>query len=292
MTASSSMAPERIRKLLAPVARRLLSPELRSRIYRVRDRLVMARFASDLATFITYWRLLSPKEVAGGDPVRLRFRRLQGQPISVRPGTSDPLVVMEMLLGKFHLPPRDVTDIEEIWDLGSNIGLTIADLLSRYPRARVCGVELDGGTAAICRSNIQHWGSRAELIHGAVWTSDGSVDYELKHGLEFAARVLESADDSSPSPERCVAISLDSLLEQRGREKMVDYVKMDIEGAEARILTVNTGWAQNVRSIKVETHAPYTTDECQADLRRLGFRTELDSRHHACVVGYRVTKAP
>ncbi|MGH2876326.1 MAG: FkbM family methyltransferase, partial [Solirubrobacteraceae bacterium] len=67
----------------------------------------------------------------------------------------------------------------------------------------------------------------------------------------------------------------------------VDFVKMDIEGAEREVLRQETAWASKVRSIGVEVHPPYTVEQCEHDLRDLGFRTARLVSHEAGVVGDR-----
>jgi hypothetical protein len=84
------------------------------------------------------------------------------------------------------------------------------------------------------------------------------------------------------------AISPATLLAHSGPEPVVvDYVKVDIEGAERELLRTATAWASRVRTIAVEVHAPYTTADCERDLSALGFTTRVDPRHWACVVGVR-----
>jgi hypothetical protein len=58
----------------------------------------------------------------------------------------------------------------------------------------------------------------------------------------------------------------------------VDFVKMDIEGAEAQVLRRATEWAERVRSIKVEVHRTYSVSDGANDLRALGFETRIDDR--------------
>jgi hypothetical protein len=65
----------------------------------------------------------------------------------------------------------------------------------------------------------------------------------------------------------------------------IDFLKMDIEGAEAQVLRVNTDWARRVRCIKVEVHGPYTVEDCVRDLQALGFTARPDRKHPAGVVG-------
>jgi hypothetical protein len=77
------------------------------------------------------------------------------------------------------------------------------------------------------------------------------------------------------------------LLDRYANDESIDYVKMDIEGAEREVLRSNTEWAERVRCIKVEVHHGYSKDDCIADLQRLGFQAYPDATHFICVVGIR-----
>lgn len=83
------------------------------------------------------------------------------------------------------------------------------------------------------------------------------------------------------------ALSLNALLAEEGADIRVDYVKMDIEGAESEVLRQHTGWADRVDSIKVEVHSPYSVADCLRDLRALGFEARPHQHHWACVEGVR-----
>jgi Methyltransferase FkbM domain len=67
----------------------------------------------------------------------------------------------------------------------------------------------------------------------------------------------------------------------------VDYVKMDVEGAEEQLLR-SDDWSECVRAIKVEVHEPYTVDDCRSDLHRLGFLVRLDDACSTSVIGVRL----
>lgn len=155
----------------------------------------------------------------------------------------------------------------------------MAHLAAVHPQARVVGVELDGENAALCRTNIAPWGDRAELVNAAVWIRDGEVRYSregldaLSFHIDETAAPVEGGEDTVP------AFSLDTLLARHTAGKVVDYVKMDIEGAEQKVLREHTDWARHVRSIKVEVHEPYGVEECVADLKALGFRAWPDPKH-------------
>ena len=240
-------------------------------IDRIRWAYLMTRLASDPATVANLLRLRFSRRRGGTLAVRLR--PLRGHPVSVRTGTDDLWAVLGMT-PPLHLPPASLArdEIATIWDLGANIGLTMCHLAIECPRARIVGVELDPENAALCRHNIEPWVARCALVEAAVWDVDGEVVYGREEGNEHAFRVDPDAADGRTAR----AISLNSLLERYSPETAIDYVKVDIEGAEQRVLQLNTAWAERVRAIKVEVHPPYVVEDCIRDLRSLGFEAELD----------------
>ena len=102
--------------------------------------------------------------------------------------------------------------------------------------------------------------------------------------------MTEAALEDDPAVTAVSAISPWSLLALDGAGAVVDYAKIDVEGAERELLRETTGWAERVRTVSVEVHEPYTVEECSEDLRALGFETRVDPRHWACVIGVRPTE--
>jgi FkbM family methyltransferase len=241
-----------------------------------------------LTSYRTYRQLFvppygEPVSASTRAPVALRVRQL-GYSVRLRPGTSDGEVLWETFAGAYHRPPPSVAqEARVVWDLGANIGLTTADLASLMPRARLIGVELDEENVVLARGNVAPYAERCTLIHAAAWIADGTVAYEPQLGNEFGLHVAESETSTT---RRVPALSLDSLLSQTpGR--CIDYVKMDVEGAEQRLLRQATSWARFVGCMKVEVHEPYSVDACVYDLRALGFTPAVDARHWACVLATR-----
>jgi FkbM family methyltransferase len=265
-----------------------------SRPPRVVERVLEARFWDSLEQRIPYGAarliealavLSDPRSVrsflaggpAGEAVVQYRLRPLGGQLVSVRPHSADMWALTD-IIPPYHLPPLDVvpTDAREIWDLGTNIGLAMAQLALRYPQASVTGVEMDAGNLDLCRRNVAPYGERCNVLHAAVWSSDGEVSYS--GGEDTLAYRVESGGGGTTVR----SLSLNTVLAERGVER-VDFVKIDIEGAEREVLRENTEWAAAVRALKVEVHEPYTVDECLTDLRALGFEAEADPRYRGIV---------
>lgn len=248
-----------------------------------------ARLASDRESLHRFATLRDSSAAADdGRPVELRVRPLGGELVRVRPGTSDPDTLWDAFVRRYHLPPPEVArePVGLIWDLGANVGLTAAHLLVLYPDARVVAVELDSDNLALARANCAPWADRIGLVEAAVWPEDGEIRYHGWSTNTSSYRVAGEAD-STATVRRARAVSLNSLLADERPTAWVDYVKMDIEGAEQRVLGEETEWASRVRAIKVETHPPYTPERCADDLAALGFRTRPDRWHGASVIGVR-----
>jgi hypothetical protein len=82
-------------------------------------------------------------------------------------------------------------------------------------------------------------------------------------------------------------MTIDSLF-SRFEIDRVDFLKMDIEGAEAQVLGGKLGWLDRVQAIKIEAHPPTATvDQCREVLERHSFKCQLDSKHWASIVGVR-----
>jgi FkbM family methyltransferase len=161
--------------------------------------------------------------------------------------------------------------------------VTVAHNALLFPTARIVAVELDPGNAEAARRNTAPWADRVEIIQGAVWYEDGEVPYDADTGDEYGFR----AGGGAAGPRRAPARRLDTLLDELGAER-VDYLKMDIEGVEARLLSPEeSGWIERVDSISLQVHDPYSLSDCAADLTRLGFTARIDPRRMNYIVGVR-----
>ena len=248
---------------------------------------IRARVAARLMTtagpvgFVTVLHLIKFSKL-GGRSRTVRLRPLGWRAVELRAGTTDARVVLETFLGRYHLPPEEVSDPRVIWDIGSNIGMTVAHYAELFPKAMVRGIELNEQTASMARANVKPWGSRCSVITGAAWFEDGELTYALEDGREYAARITRAADSEGARSVR--SHSMNTLL---SADETIEFLKMDIEGVEREVLRRNTEWASRVQAIQVEVHEPYTVEECITDLARLGFTPRCDPRHWASAIGIR-----
>jgi len=246
---------------------------------------------TSLLTFIQISRLNNKK---GSKPrtARLQIRRLAGQTIIIRSHTTDARVVFSTFVRQFHVPPTNSvsTDASLIVDLGSNIGLTVADYGQIFPKAMIVGVEMDRDNAALCTINTEHLKSRVHIAHAAVWTEDGYIQYGKIRGYEDGLSIIRN-NQLQPIETVCVtSLSINTLFNTTLKNSsFIDFMKMDIEGAEKAVLREHTEWASRVQCIMVECHDEYKKQHCMKDLENLGFKARYDTSHSACVIGLRTT---
>jgi FkbM family methyltransferase len=244
--------------------------------------LFAVRLNADLRSAARYLRVES--RLAGSDPVAVRVRPLDGATVWLRPGTTDPIMLRDTFRDGVHPPPPEVAarGVRWIVDLGANAGVTVADNARRFPHARIVAVELDPGNAEAARRNTRSWADRVEVLQGAVWESDGEVPYEHAAGHEYGFRVTEGAASTTR------ALSMATILSHVPAGERVDYVKMDIEGVEARLLSgPAAAWTARIDSISLQVHDPYTLADCARDLEALGFNARVDPRRMNYIVGVR-----
>lgn len=161
------------------------------------------------------------------------------------------------------------TDTEEpvIFDCGANVGTSCAYFKFRYPQSRIIAFEANAKIASYLAKNINANSlENIELINKAVWTNNTEIEMGL-----------DDADSSSIHLQKNIlkveTVRLKDYLEN---EKIVDMLKIDIEGAEIEVLKDCKHSLANVRNIFVEFHSymnePQKLSEVINVLESAGFR--------------------
>lgn len=204
----------------------------------------------------TRWTILRSANYRGWirNSVRVHPSQLD-HPVTVRMGTSsDPDVFDQLFLADELAFAKSLSNIRTIVDLGANVGFASARFLSAFHDSKVIAVEPDPDNAAICRANLAPYGSRARLIEGGVWHTSGGlmlVRGAFRDGREWTTQVRSARADETPDT---MAYDIDSLTQEP-----IDLLKIDIEGSEQALFSLNTGWLDRVRHLCIELHGP----ECE-----------------------------
>jgi FkbM family methyltransferase len=123
------------------------------------------------------------------------------------------------------------------------------------PQGRVLAVEPDPENLAALRRNIQENRLANVSVEGcAVLDRDGWVQFRAAGSI--GSGIAEASE--RPDPEiRVPALSLETLLERHGFER-VDFIKMDIEGAEEKALAGQGDLLRRLRPrMVIEAHSPH-----------------------------------
>jgi FkbM family methyltransferase len=135
-----------------------------------------------------------------------------------------------------------------IIDCGANIGLSVIYTKEHYPGARIIAFEPDEMNFKLLEDNIRSFGySNIFLRKEAVWIDNTELQFA---GL---GSMSSKINDSSGVPTKTVkAIRLKDLLSEK-----VDFLKIDIEGAEYAVLKDIRDSLKNVQNLFVEYHGNF-----------------------------------
>ncbi len=161
-------------------------------------------------------------------------------------------------------------------DCGANIGVSILYLKKLLPNAEVVAFEPDKNVFEVLQRNIQNAKLKdVTLINKALWDKDGKIDF-IQEGAD-GGNIFEN-QSSLVELKTCEVetISLRSFL-----NKPVDFLKIDIEGAESVVLKNCSDLLYQVQNIFIEYHSglnkPQELDSILKILSTNGFRYNIES---------------
>jgi FkbM family methyltransferase len=184
---------------------------------------------------------------------------------------------------RWHIRQRRYYDFEStnstpvILDCGSNIGLSILRFKELYPEASVIGFEPDSNIFPILKRNIErNHCTGVTLIQAALTGSEGTVRlFSDGERCSFVAKPGEQL----PSGWRWFEVpSVDLSTYVDGG---VDFMKMNIEGAERDVIIALGPKVRQVREMVFEYHHRGAVDqnlhEILAFLHKNGFKYVINS---------------
>jgi FkbM family methyltransferase len=163
---------------------------------------------------------------------RYRLRGSQAQ-IVIRHSTPDVITMEEVLAEGQYEPPAEVApvfdshgDALRVADLGANVGLFSAWLLSRRPDAQIVAFEPDPANAAVLLETVRaNAGARWDVVQACAATEDGQLSFV---GGDFAVSHI-----AEPGEAGATTLPAVDVFPRIGD---ADFLKIDIEGGEWAIL--------------------------------------------------------
>ena len=147
------------------------------------------------------------------------------------------------------------TDSPRIIDAGVHLGLATYYFKSLYPSARVVAFEPSPLLFAVAEENLLRrcMFSDVELHPFALHHSDGEVSFHLDATDTMAGGIGAAAG--------CETVTVRAVRLSPYLKEPVDYLKLDIEGAEGGVLRECAGVLHRVRHIFIEYHERHAPEE-------------------------------
>lgn len=132
-----------------------------------------------------------------------------------------------------------------IVDCGSNIGLSVLYFKQQFPFSKIISFEPDNNNFDLLTKNVNaNHLKDVELNKAAVWIKDGEISFEAKESE--ASHISETVSEN-----KVKSVSLKSLLEKVSE---VDFLKIDIEGAEKQVVEDIKPNLEKVQNLFLEYH--------------------------------------
>jgi len=231
------------------------------------------RFFTDSHYRIFLWFVL----IYSGKSDKKTFKvRLQGKELIVPHALSFIWQYYEIYADEFY---KFETNRKKplIIDLGSNIGLSIIYFRENYPGAMIYAYEADPDIFNILEKNLQNRGildDNLKLRNKAIWINDEGVYFNGNKA--DAGRIIGSKQGEKE--EKIATERLKNLLDIVDH---VDFLKMDIEGAEVKVLEDSSGNLSKIDQMFIEYHSFHAEDQkldtILSILSRSGFRYQIHS---------------
>ena len=133
-----------------------------------------------------------------------------------------------------------------ILDCGANIGLSTLYFSLQYPNSTIHAFEPDSSVFELLQRNIQdNHLTNVILYNQAVWTQETELSFSNK-GTEAS-----QIDVTGQSTTKVKAIKLCTFLNQFEK---IDFLKMDIEGAEFEVIKDCASQLNKIQNIFLEYH--------------------------------------
>jgi FkbM family methyltransferase len=181
--------------------------------------------------------------------------------------------ITEVLIKEVYRPQHTAVDIAI--DAGANYGLATLYLSTFFPNAEFICFEPSSETYKILTRNLEQNSVRFRAFQKALSNFDGWVRFEV--GRSSMERAI-SKDLDVQQAETVACTSLRSEVQRLGIRK-VDFLKVDVEGQEVRLLEGLGDDLKGVAEIIAEAHDSGLAEEMRRLLVQAGFEVSEHDEH-------------
>ena len=143
---------------------------------------------------------------------------------------------------------QELADHPYIIDCGANIGLSVIYLKQLYPGAEIIAFEPDEKNFKLLAKNVSSFNYQNVTIRNeAVWIDDTTLNFSNQGSMSSKIE-----NEKSLNTNEVKAVRLKNFL-----NRDVDFLKIDIEGAEFKVVSDLTDRLNFVKNLFVEYHGSF-----------------------------------
>ena len=172
-------------------------------------------------------------------------------PVFVRIGTTDTTVLRQVLLEKHYDMALPITP-KVIVDAGANIGLSAVFFANRYPEAAIIAIEPEATNFQLLQKNVAPY-PQIITLQAALWKEKGQISLVDPHYGHHGFQIMEAPVNGGEEAGLVQAITMEDVFLRAGSDT-VDFLKIDIEGAEREVFENSAKWMDKVGLIMAELH--------------------------------------
>jgi FkbM family methyltransferase len=202
--------------------------------------------------------------------------------VYLRENGSDLFTFYEIFIKRVYEGALPLRQGAVVVDLGANIGMTALWLATQADAVRVIAVEPEASNFEMLQRNVAD--DDVTVVHAAIADAPGQVLLELSspsgHHITDGSDALLSRGNG----QVVVAIHPDDLVSQFGLDE-VDFLKVDIEGAEEAVFSKPSELAGRAELILMEIHNVDARETIGRAFKAQGLKT-LDRRGAEALDGF------
>jgi len=156
-----------------------------------------------------------------------------------------------------------------IIDCGANIGLSVLYFKKLFPHSNIIAFEADPNIFSVLKENIKSFKMDDVTIHNkAIWVKNGEIKFSLEGG--FSGRIAQHSENNQVIIE---SVRLNDYLAEE-----IDFLKLDIEGAENSVIFDCSSNLKNIKNLFLEYLSHENDEQKLGDILKL--LTENKFRYH------------
>jgi FkbM family methyltransferase len=170
-------------------------------------------------------------------------------------------------------------DSPVIIDCGANIGMSCLYFAQNYPNAKIYAFEADNTIFQILSYNLSNNNIKnVKLFNTAVWINNEDIVFNSE-GADAGSIV-----NDFKNKQRVKAIRLKEFIE---KEEEIDFLKLDVEGAETEIIIDCNEVLKKVKNLFIEYHSildkPQSLHKILEVLTNSGFRYHMENNSNQSI---------